>query len=694
MKNMTTMGLKLFCLILLLALLPACADSDDDDAGADSGQPQEDDDNDDNDDNDASPSDDDSGDDDTSPAPTGLQPGLYQVTGSDSQSGAYEGTVEIRGEDEDPDFIRVVRYADLSFPDPLLDLDYEVHSVWTGRVASTDPVRVELTLKVADTITEYNGLVRKAEDGEPVEVVGEAAEMGNGNYSLHFQTVAAAAHQLTADETWTYSGPGGEQPIFQDEDSFVPGHDPMPDFLHDLLFLLLRDYHALEFFDPYRDRPEFDLAVHYIAQFHTDFEWYRAHPGALRVVGKWLDDISLAETMLRARGFSPTLAQKAAWFDEDMPRFYVNPLGMFSAALTGSDPLLQSESGDGLLWTGCYLAGQVFRYLTTGDAAALDNWLQALDGLFLSHDIVQDPTSFARTVRPHVAGGGKEWIQGAAPYEAYDWLCCGNNDMIQGLYYGYLLSWIFLPAEAQYDEYRAGIAERAARLADYGSVANDGQFNEIKAHWLAYLTTGEDTYRQHYQELWSNPFFRLYVEAGDGKWYVYGITDWSGQHLETIGMLILHFLAEATGDEEAQAIIERGWTNGMRLNRWTQTLFPIAAEALGDPPADVDAVFENAIWGMRELAYPKQSLAIDKRIDPAWCASPLPDLPWKFDWMQGGRFQGVFGMPMFDRMHPNMWITSTSEFQVGASDWMDGGGADFLHAYWLGRYYGVFDEND
>jgi hypothetical protein len=127
----------------------------------------------------------------------------------------------------------------------------------------------------------------------------------------------------------------------------------------------------------------------------------------------------------------------------------------------------------------------------------------------------------------------------------------------------------------------------------------------------------------------------------------------------------------------------------MKGNPWTQTLFPIAAHAFGRPGPEFAEILDDARWRMREFPYPKQALAIDRTIDPAWCASPLPSLPWKLDWMQGGRIQGIWGVPLYERMHENLIITAPSDWRLGETEWTSGGGADFLHAYWLGRVYGV-----
>ena len=689
--------------MLALATFVGCGDDDDDDNNDDTA-PTDDDDDDDNDDddnnddnddddddNDDDNNDDDDDDDDDDVVNPPLVPfGIYDITGNDNH-GDYTGTAEIFTLDGGAQFIRLAHYTDVTFADPYKDLDYDVYSAWVG-VAGSDEIAV--TLQVADFMVEYNDLVRTEADG-PRLLITATAEETDGDYVVTYAGEAGASRAYAATETWTYREPSGAEPMFVNEDVSVASHEPMPEWMKSIVSLLLAEYHALEFYDDYRDREEFKAGVHYMNHYRTDFDWYRANPDAVRVVNKWLDDISLAETMVRARAYGPTLAEKAAAFEAEMPEHFLNPLGMFSETLIGSEPLRQEESWDALLWSGCYLASQVWRYLVTGEQEALDNWLWILEGLMLAHDIPQDDTLFARAVRPHRDDGKREWVRGAAPYEDYDWLTDGNNDMVQGLFYGYTMSWLYLPDEPAYDAYRAAIAERAARLADFDNIARDNGFNEMRATLLAYLTTGEQRFFDRFDELWSNVFYRLWVFIGDGMFYLWGVTDWSGQHLETVGTITLYQLVEATGVGGLEQF-QIGWANGMRLNATSgQVLWPIAANAFADPPPDTQDTFDLAMWRMREIPYPKQQFQVDQRIDPEWCASPLPSLFWKLDYFQGGRHQGIYGVPIFE-MGGSANYFKDGPFSVddGASEWMNGAGADFLQAYWLGRYYGVIDAED
>ncbi|MDP8255564.1 MAG: hypothetical protein P9M14_07445 [Candidatus Alcyoniella australis] len=612
----------------------------------------------------------------------------FEVQGSDSLHGDYSGLVEVRAAAEGPNFARSVAYDELTFDDPWLDVEYEVHSAWSGGIDLYSG-EIALELEVADFMAGYDGLERNELDGEPIVINGQAEKLDAESFRVEYRSADDAAREFSAEESWTLVGPSESEPLYEDNDYFVSSHEPMPEFLHNLIWAMITGYHSLEFYEGYRDRPEFQLGVHYFSRFRSDFDWYREHPAALRLRNRWIDEISMAEEMIRARSYSPTLARKAQYFDAEMQSVFLNPQGMVSRALIGSDPLQIQESYDGLLWTGCYLASQAYRYLETADPEALANWLRALESLFLCQDVVQDPTTFARTVRYHDGEPPEGWHQADPPYEQYDWRSPGNNDMIQGLFYGYTISWLLLPNEPEYDALRQGIAQRAALIADHNGVALDGQVNELRACLLAYMTTGEQRFFERYEQL-AVGYLDTWHSIGNGMIYAWGISDWSGQHLNTVGSLTYWFLVQAA-DPARIELLQEGWINGMRGSGPTrQALWPIASYAFADPPTDLDWVLEESLWSLREFPYPKQNFEIDLRVDPDWCASPLPCLPWKFDWMNGGRHQGLYSVPFFQRdVSTNYFVSGAFSFEATASDWSDGGGADYLHAYWLARFFNI-----
>ncbi|MBZ0274429.1 hypothetical protein K8I61_20525 [bacterium] len=665
----------------------------DDDADDDTGDDDADDDMSDDDTGDDDDADDDDDTDDDTEIDNSVL-GVWDVTGTDDALGAYAGQVEFYKKDGEVVFARSVHYAAESFVAD--EGAYEVWSGWEGTAElAGEGATAEVVLRRNDFVTHVDTLARTDDDKEK-EVVTGAFTPAKAN-ALTATYASTPAGLVSATESLTRAGENGQPPVFDFDDTFYPSHPAPPAWLHDLLFDLLANYHALPFYDDYRDRPEFDAGIHFFPHFRTDYEWYRENPMKLRVANKIVDDISLTETMLRARAFGHTLGEKAAMMDAETPDKYLMEAGMIARYVIGSDPPDWLDEYDSTLWTGTYLASQAFRYQTTGEADALDNMIRALSALFICVDITDDPAIFARTVRPIEDGtpGDPAWIAGTGDLDGLEWRTGQNNDMAKGIEYGFLMALLTLPDDPAYDDLRDGIAARSVALVENDPELKDGSFNELIMSGIAYLATGDDTYRQRYDSLF-NPAYELWVRAGNGMFYLWGISDWSGQHLNTVGMLTLQLLADAMDDAPRRALIRAGWEAGMHNTPATRyVLFPIAAYAFGDPGPGYDKIFEEAIWGLREVPYPKGWFYTDYRIDPGWCASPLPALFWKFDWLQGGRHQALYARPYFE-LNSSSCLWTNNPLEVGGGgvgNWIDAS-ADYLHAYWLARRYGLLTASD
>jgi hypothetical protein len=79
----------------------------------------------------------------------------------------------------------------------------------------------------------------------------------------------------------------------------------------------------------------------------------------------------------------------------------------------------------------------------------------------------------------------------------------------------------------------------------------------------------------------------------------------------------------------------------------------------------------------------------DWRINPGFCMSPFPSLPWKNDWTTSDRFDSLTGYTLYEKV-PDVFAFKAGpfDFRGGASPVVDPG-ADYLFAYWFGRHFGV-----
>ena len=375
-----------------------------------------------------------------------------------------------------------------------------------------------------------------------------------------------------------------------------------------------------------------------------------------------------------------------------MPIQNINEHGMIVQYVLDSDPPEYIWNYDSLLWTGTYVASQAYRYRATAEPEALDNMLAGLEGIITCVEITQDPTQFARTLRTIGQQGDQsdkgQWHAGTGPWEGIEWHSPGNNDMLHGVFYGYAAALLALPDDPAYDTYRQRMTDTVVSLTENCDVVADSLFNPIPMNMLAYLLTGDSEYLTGYQQAF-NAALRFWILAGNGMFYLYGVSDWSGQHLNTTAMITLALLDELQ-NQPVQGLVQTGFEAGMLMTQKArQPLFALAGHAFADPGSAFADIRDDAVWALREMPLPKRQLDIDLRVAGTWCASPIPSLPWKLDWMDGHRHQGMFGTPLFMRGGSScVYKDNPLSYASGEADFRQNS-ADFLHAYWLGRLYGV-----
>lgn len=623
--------------------------------------------------------------------------GLWQVSGTDAR-GEYKGEVEVRSESGTYSFIRTVHYPSVKVED-----GRELHWLFRGTLTKTGTeIKVASSLKRIGFISERGSLKRSASDA-PLVANGTLALSAKGDEV----TGTIEAPGISLKDTWRARKALPAKPIFTDERTIVPGHDPPSSAMKNTLFALYGDYHTLDVIKPYVERPEFKDAVHRAIVDPTDLEFYRANKNALRVVDKVIDEISLAETLARANAYRYTLTEKADHFDADIESRFLDPsVGMIPAggapgtALGGWAP-----SGDGSLWTGVYLASQVFRFQVTGSAKAKENVLLTLDAILKLQEITGNWTSFARTLRkagPNPPTGS--WHAGTGAFAGLEWMEGGNNDMLKGLLYSYVLGWEML---CKGQSGNAALCNRirtnAKHLADDVKLAGSNSpasqlSNNLPNNWIYAVVTdnlGDSlSYKVKAEGYWSagKPILKQTPVE-----YNQGTVDWSGQHLTSIGTMFSLFAAKQVnlgGDALSayQTFIDDSHSNlvKQRFPNWH-----LLKAAFGTGAGPTSPFIKEAVQRMNEVPYPKVSFNVDHRIAPDFCMDPYPSLPWKNDWMSyptTDRTQALDSHPLFE-MGPDVM-----EWKIGrgyrSGEGYEAPGGDFLHLYWFARKYGLLTAND
>ena len=612
------------------------------------------------------------------PAPVGGGPaGVWNVKGSDAR-GSFTGQIELVEAGAQYQFTRVIRYDSVTVED-----SRELWWVWQGTFAkSGDALDATFALQRADFIRARGSLVRTDADKLPLGGAGHFAPVAGG-----WQGTWSGAGD--GSEVWSALAPSGAAPIFATQRTLVDAHDPASASTKATMFSTFASYQALPDVAPYASNPAFQAAIHGFYLDRTDADFYRAHPTALRVVDKVVDDISLQETLLRANAFKWTLAGKAAYFDADTKATYIDPIaGTLVDSKIGNTLI---PTGDGALWTSSWLASQAFRWQVTGDAEAMNNVATSIDAIDTMIEITGDPATFARTIRPASGAATGTWHAGTGIYAHLDWLEGGNNDMFKGLLYGNFFAWKTLcETPSGHDAICARIDSAVRKMADTIAISQAHGGNKLNAEWLAAYVTGESGYLGNAESEWL--LQAETVKNGNAMVYSQGIADWSGTHLNFCSYVLFHELQAKVdlgylGNDPAPKIAQGVDTSKNYFARQHMGLWSLAFAALGTAPDAAQA--EDAKWRLREVSAPKFQADIDHRIHPEFVMSPYPSLPWKNDWTTQDRSQGLRGYPVFEE-HSGVyaWKDNPLRYKLDTTG-VGFPGADYSHAYWLGRAYGV-----
>lgn len=625
--------------------------------------------------------------------------GLYDVDGTDSSYGAYTGLAELRETAEGGiEVIHLTEWTDARFEGDSIAL------AWAGTMADPSTNTVAVTLNTVGYISDYAGDSRSRDPNEnaPITYRATAVKTAEDTYSLDFDPLDAPNDPWTFEETWTWREPSAATAIWRNERQFLPAHAPMPSKTKRAAFRVFASYHTLPEVAPYVDRPEFQAAMHYRVFDPTDYDYYQQDGDRLRVIQQTVDAIALVEARQRADAYRYTLAEKQAIFDPLVVDKFLNEAGM----VVGYDPAdsNQPREKDSMLWTGAYIASQSMRYLVTGDPVALDNVIESLNGQLICYEIVPTPGLFARTLRPYTGETEEPWVRGEGEYADLEWLPLGNNDMLKGYFAGLLWGQLALERAGGDPDLQRRMIDVVDGLLAYNPLlviegikdVND-LFDRMVFVLLVHLL--DPNPRDYLAYSVDHALIAPYLErTGNNAIYWYGIADWSGLHLGVQTMLTLY---EASRQIEDPLRLSPGHLETYRTSmarsleklEGSRGLSQLVYGTLADEQP-IPAIVDEALWLLREMPTPKSRYAIDHRINPTFVMSPLPELPWKFDWNEGGRLQSLYFYPIFEQGINNyQWRVPVGHF-TGSGEGELKSGVDYLFGYWFSRYYGVIGPED
>lgn len=633
--------------------------------------------------------------------------GIWQVKGTHPERGSYQGLVEIRKQKSGYQITRQVLFNQDHHQNLHVAATWQGNGQFLGNEKGFGSLEVTTYLQQVDFIKQVGQEQRTPQERFRLVSTYQFSKDGKSLHADHF-----LPGKLTLSEQLFRRREAGKEPLFKIERWQANAHEKMSKRLKPALLGLMKTYQKDAFIAQYRERPDFIEGVHQVIYDRTNFDYYVAYPDRLNMVNKVIDTISLTEEYIRYTAFTHSLHDKAKWFDQETSDRFISPSGMVANVSTHENTYTCTPDNDAALWTGTYVASQAFRYRLTKDPQALKNIKKSVRALLTLVDITDDPKEFARTLLRGDKLPSERWRFGKGKYKGTLWKIGGNNDMLKGLAYGYLMGLISL--DNTHQRIKEDIFAMASRVANHSEVAQRGKNQHLmtgvaalaaKQLWAhtqnekwreAYLL-----YLEQYKEATRN-LSMLYTRNFALPQFYSGIADWSGLSLGSVGWYAMIVLAEELQFDhldQYRKTFTQTWRSIRSLRRHFYTIAAWGTANSEDRNTYGDYI-KDAIWGLREFPYPKPMVSVDHRINPEWSASPLPSLPWKYigtDREPAEGYQGLYMYPGFEHLYiccNYCWKDNPHAIGGGCENSQQLLPAvDYLHAYWMARFVNLIKQD-
>jgi hypothetical protein len=347
------------------------------------------------------------------------------------------------------------------------------------------------------------------------------------------------------------------------------------------------------------------------------------------------------------------------------------------------------------IWTGLHLAGQVWRWKLTADPVAKASADECLDGLLFLETVTGHPGYLARGFKEAQGPSwdedlfwNKSWYQAGE----YRWMGQVTKDQACGRLFGFCCYHDLVP-----DEDRKALIRESVRrvfsqiVSDNMKIIDigDGSYRKLYAEHsgqiefavmalfamqAAYHLTGDDLFRRKYLDLVDQGYLRIAIEGSARKGNHgpgYAGMHHSDTHLVFMG---LYHLFRYETDEKIRSHYLRSLERNFgaiqtERNAFHNFVYHSVLEDCGDD--------EGALQSLREMP-------IERLIRPVKNSHRTD-------------FDRTYPLPVYER--------PASEYEWASNAYrLDGRGdadgtwehstADFLAAYWMGRYHGFISPDD
>ncbi|MFM6928233.1 MAG: hypothetical protein ACKOX6_07200 [Bdellovibrio sp.] len=616
-----------------------------------------------------------------------------------STRGPYNGELELRrSHDGTYNTTRVITYINY-FYDGL-----KVQEVWTGKaIATGDTLTLSYDLHQGDFIKKLGTLKRDRNDfTHQINVIARFAVSSKGLASqFSDKKVSNYTEWITTRRDLD------PKPLWLNQRSnFDASGAKLPMEVRNTIktFKTNIGFDRDPFVKSFKNRKEFQEERPSVVFDPTDFEFYRDNKDIIRVVNKVTDDISITEASVKRNAYSPSLGEKARGYDKNTVSHHLNQWGVVCQSTVDTDGGFVDYDcdGDSGLWTGLYVGSQAMRYLTSKNSEALANVKKSLKGIFMLVDVTDDPKQLARAVKVYdpTLPIPEGWHQGTGLYAKTLWLEDVNNDTIKSVVHALMWASFVIPKEDKGTwDYLRDISRRLLDL----QATNERLQNKGLSLGLALLIDPNSGLRDQY--------VKAYEDTKDSNFYWRGSAEWSGISSTLLGDMSAIMIADRLGEDKIRDQLRERlmdfWVTYSPSQRHLSTIvaygFAYTQGARGNKflaesgDGKFRAALDQAVWGLREIPYPRPNLdvEIDHSLSPEWSLSPIPRLFWKpvkksepIDYY----YQGLYSYPAFEKeafTSSYIWKEPAFEYKGSHKKGSEAAGIDYLYAYWLARYVGM-----
>lgn len=364
------------------------------------------------------------------------------------------------------------------------------------------------------------------------------------------------------------------------------------------------------------------------------------------------------------------------------------------------------NKSDGPIWTGALLGAEALRYSVTGSEEALEKVKKLINGLHLLQAVTGVPGLMARFYDYGTGPNPSEqnhpdWRQGRGKYARYRYKTDVSKDQYTGVLFGYSVAYTLLK---KHPNLRAIIRSDTLRIADflikngYRIIDEEGKvttFGDLRGrifgapiylnaliclHTIALAREVSD-HAPRYEEEWKKLLrWKYHKIIHNSKFQIFGNTNPNNDNMAFLcyyGLYLL--LPEGEVREEVKKSARYLWSfiKAEGNSFWNFAYFALC---------EIDKLsLKDALRNLDLFPPHNRGYTVDSR--------QIKEIERDFWKGRGEKLKAKYPVPLNLRgMSAFIWKSSPYIIYAPEEPGIEYSGADYLLAYWLGRYHGYIGE--